>query len=145
MNTSLNGREMIESFEGLRLTAYSDVVGIPTIGYGHTKNVKLGDQCTSQQADILLREDLRASELAIECSVKPDLNQNQFDALVSLVFNIGGSAFEHSTLLRLLNELDFIGASSQFLVWDRAGGNVISGLTQRRLKEKALFDTPVGG
>lgn len=139
MTTSDKGREFIESFEGLRLTAYLDSVGVPTIGYGHTNEVHLGMTCTPEQADAWLAEDLRVAELAVECSVRVPLNQNQFDALVSFTFNVGSGNFEHSTLLRLLNCGQYISAAAQFPVWDRAGGQVLPGLLKRRLAERDLF------
>jgi lysozyme len=140
MTTSPNGRKLIESFEGLRTSAYLPTPhDVPTIGYGHTDGVKMGDTCTQEQADAFLEEDLRAAELAIECMVAVPLNQNQFDALVSFVFNVGAHAFETSTLLRLLNEGDYAGAANQFLVWRKQNGVTLPGLVARRTKERALF------
>ena len=143
MTTSSNGRALIESFEGLRLEAYLPTPNdVPTIGYGHTDGVQMGDTCTPEQADAYLAEDLTASELAIECTVSVDLNQNQFDALVSFVFNVGAHNFETSTLLKLLNSGDYDGAAQQFTRWDKQAGEVLPGLLKRRTAEQALFTTP---
>lgn len=141
MKTSPQGREKIAQHEGLRLQAYPDpgTGGEPwTIGVGHTGGVKKGDRITRDQAMEYLAKDLAAAEAAI-AAVRAPLNQNQFDALVSLVFNIGAGAFRGSTLLRLLNMGDYGGAADQFLRWNRAGGRVMDGLTNRRRDERALF------
>lgn len=139
MVTSENGRKLIESFEGLRLTAYQDQRGIWTIGYGSTTDVYEGLTITQPEADDRLGIDLHNSEQAIYYYVKVPLTQNQFDALVSLIFNIGGGAFKNSTLLGLLNTGDELGAANQFLVWDKTGKEVNQGLLNRRIKERSLF------
>lgn len=131
--------------EGERLTAYQDVVGIWTIGVGHTgqvdgKPVVKGMTITQEKSRELLKADLTRFEKAVNASVNVPLKQNQFDALVSLAFNIGEGAFRRSTLLRKLNAGDYNGASQQFLVWKNAGGRVSQGLLNRRRREKALFD-----
>ena len=142
METSAAGRALIESFEGLRLDAYLPTPNdVPTIGYGHTDGVKLGDVCTQADADEFLSEDLRAFELAVEMCVSVELTQNQYDALVSFVFNVGAGNFKSSTLLRLLNAGNVQGAADQFLVWDRQAGIVLPGLLKRRTAERALFLT----
>lgn len=146
MKTSKAGRDLIERFEGLRLQAYQDAAGIWTIGYGHTglsggpSRVKEGDVCTSAQADEWLEVDIGQAERAINAVVKIPLSQNQFDALVAFVFNIGWAAFEGSTLLRLLNSGNPGLASAQFLKWDYVDGHQNEGLLRRRLAERALFD-----
>lgn len=143
MTTSLAGRALIESFEGLRLTAYQDIRGIWTIGYGHVgRDVPPGLTITQAQADELLEADLQGAERAVNTFVKVPLTQNQFDALVSFTYNVGAGNLEHSTLLSLLNQGAYVGASAQFLAWDRAGGVISSGLTRRRLAERDLFNTP---
>lgn len=140
MQTSANGRKLIENFEGLRLTTYRDQRGIPTIGYGHTgADVFEGQTITQEDADNLLAIDLHHAEQVIYNNVIDPLNQNEFDALVSLIYNIGGGAFKSSTLLKLLNAGDFLGASSQFLVWDKTNGVTNQGLLNRRNMERALF------
>ena len=139
MKTSDAGKQIIKQFEGVRLNAYLDSVNIPTIGVGHIKGVKMGDTITMEEADDLLSEDLHSAETAVNNAVKVDVTQNQFDAMVSLAFNIGNTAFTNSTLLRKLNARDKAGAADQFLVWNRAGGRVIQGLSNRRAAERRLF------
>lgn len=143
------GLALIKRFEGLELTAYKDIVGVWTIGYGHTGQVKAGMVITEAEAETLLRRDLEYFQALVYRRVTVDLNQNEFDALVSLAFNIGpGSAqkigFNQSTLLRILNA----GAPRaevmlQFLRWGYAGGKLVPGLVRRRKAEAALFMKPV--
>ncbi|HCJ29398.1 MAG TPA: muraminidase [Pseudomonas sp.] len=143
MKTSQRGIDLIKSFEGLSLTAYPDPgTGADpwTIGYGHTKGVKQGMKITENWAEELLRDDLAEFEAAVNGMVKVRLCQHQFDALVSLTFNIGASAFSDSTLLRLLNSGMYDDAALQFQRWNRAGGNVLAGLTRRRMAERKLFE-----
>lgn len=144
MNTSQNGINLIKSFEGCRLEAYKDIVGVLTIGYGTTgPDVKPGMQITQEQAEIFLRRDLVKFEEAILKAVKVPLNQNQFDALVCFCYNVGSAAFRNSTLLKLLNAGHFVEAAKQFLVWNKAGGKVVLGLARRREAESNLFSTSV--
>jgi len=131
---------LIKDSEGLKLSAYLDSVGIPTIGYGHTKGVKLGDSCTEQEAYAWLKEDVDATVKNINSVVVSRLTQHQFDALVSLTYNIGAGNFDHSTLLKLLNSNEFDAAAEQFKRWDMAGGKVVQGLLNRREKEEKLFN-----
>ncbi len=140
MQTSQRGIDLIKRFEGLRLRAYDDGVGIPTIGYGHTKGVKLGMTITEEQAVQFLREDLHSAERDIDRLVTVHLCQHQFDALASLVFNIGGTAFRDSTLLRKLNAGDYAGAAVQFDRWVHGGGKILPGLVKRRAAERAMFE-----
>lgn len=140
MKTDSRGIALIKEFEGLRLTAYRCAADVWTIGYGHTAGVKKGDTITAGEADALLLNDLATSEQAVSRAVTAPLNQSRFDALVSLVFNIGQGNFRRSTLLKKLNRLDYTGASDEFLRWTRAGGKVVPGLVRRREAEKALFD-----
>ncbi|WP_010117761.1 lysozyme [Acinetobacter sp. P8-3-8] len=143
MKISNTGIDLICSFEGLRLKAYDDGVGVWTIGYGTTVingvKVKKGDKCTVDQAKSYMAQDLKQFESAVN-QVKVPLNQNQYDALVSLAYNIGVSAFLNSTLLKKLNAKDYKGAAEQFDRWNRAGGKVMRGLTNRRAKERKLFE-----
>lgn len=144
MTVSAKGIDLICSFEGLRLTAYDDGVGIWTIGFGTIKypngvRVKRGDTCTLEQAKSYMRCDLIEFEHTVNSLVKVPLNQNQFDALVSLTYNIGSGAFKSSTLLKKLNLSDYKGAADQFDVWVNAGGKRMQGLANRRAKEKSLF------
>ena len=144
MKVSQFGIDLICSFEGLRLNAYDDGVGVWTIGYGTTLypngiKVKRGDTCTLPQAKDYMAHDLKRFERAVYENVKVSLNQNQFDALVSLTYNIGATAFGESTLLKKLNSGDYKGAAAQFDVWIKAGGKRLDGLVKRRAKEKAVF------
>ncbi len=144
MQVSTAGITLICSFEGLRLNAYDDGVGVWTIGYGTTIypngiKVKRGDTCTTEQAKAYMAHDLKKFESAVNTAVAVPINQNQFDALVSLTYNIGIKAFKNSTLLKKLNVGDVRGAATQFDVWNKDGGKVVQGLVNRRAKEKALF------
>lgn len=148
--TSDNGLQLVRSAEGLRLEAYRDAVGVWTIGYGWTGLVNgvpvhAGMVITEDVTEALLRSGLSQYETAVNRLVSVSLNQNQFDALVSLAYNIGAGAFERSTLLKKLNEGDFAGAAAEFSRWNKAGGKVLPGLVARRDAEMALFQMPVAG
>src|SRR5215217_5313643 len=144
MKTGAGGLALIKAFEGLGLKAYSDSVGVPTIGYGSTgQHVKLGQTITRTQAELLLKLDLLRFEAAIARLVHVPLNQNQTDALVSFAFNVGIGALEKSTLLRKLNDGDYNAVPSQLQRWNKAGGKVLPGLVRRRLAEGELFARPV--
>lgn len=147
MKTSSSGRAAIAAREGNVLTAYKDSVGILTIGVGHTSaagppTVKAGMKITAAESDAILSRDLSIFESSVLNSVKVDMNQNEFDALVSLAFNIGGGAFSKSTLVKKLNAGERAGAADQFLVWNKAGGKVLKGLVNRREAERKQFLTP---
>ena len=138
------GIDLICDFEGKRLVAYDDGVGIWTIGFGTTVypngiRVKKGDTCTEAQAKAYMQNDLKKFEYAVNDAVNIPLNQNQYDALVSLTYNIGAAAFSKSTLVKKLNAGDIRGAADQFDVWINAGGKRMQGLVNRRAKEKTLF------
>lgn len=142
--TSDVGVDLISGFEDTRFKAYDDGVGIWTIGTGTTVypngvKVKQGDTCTPEQAKTYFKHDLAKFEKTVNESVTVPLTQNQFDALVSLTYNIGSSAFKNSTLLKKLNKRDYQGAADQFLVWNKADGKVMKGLVRRREAERALF------
>ena len=139
MKISANGLSLIKQHEGLRLTAYQCNAGVWTIGYGHTKGVKEGDTCTQDQADAWLLEDVEHAESAVN-SQGLTLTQNQFDALVSFVFNVGVSAFKKSTLLKKIkvNPNDPV-IANEFAKWKYAGGNVVAGLVTRRNNESNLY------
>jgi lysozyme len=137
---SNNGLHLTEQFEGLRLEAYQDVVGIYTIGWGHTRDVKKGDTCSRQQAEQYLYDDIQACVTAINRDCKVELTQGQFDALVDFSFNLGISALEHSTLWTYLNAGDFEGASNEFPKWHHAGGKDVPGLLRRRIAEQDEFN-----
>ncbi|AXE31651.1 muraminidase [Chromobacterium phragmitis] len=145
MKTNASGIRLIKQFEGLRLAAYQDMVGVWTIGYGHTgPDVKAGLIITQQQADKLLAADLEKFETGVGQLVAVPLNANQFAALVSFSYNLGLGNLRSSTLLRLLNQGDFAGAAAQFSRWNRAGGQVVAGLARRRQAEQALFNSLEG-
>lgn len=144
MHVSPSGVDLICNFEGLRLKAYDDGVGVWTIGFGTTKypngiRVKKGDTCTLGQAKAYMQNDLKSFEQTVNNTVKVPLNQNQFDALVSLAYNIGSTAFKNSTLVRQLNEGNYKAAANQFNVWVNAGGKRMQGLVNRRAAERTLF------
>lgn len=145
MLVSVPGLAAIQRHEGLRLDAYQDSAGVWTIGYGSTKYadgtpVRQGDMLQSNAAaDALFRETLREYESAVSRSVLVPLSQPQFDALVSLAYNIGTQAFRDSTLLKRLNTHDYAGAANEFLRWNKAGGQALEGLRRRREAERALF------
>lgn len=135
-----NGLDLIKQFESLQLKAYKCSANVWTIGYGHTKNVKEGDRISQDQANCFLMQDLYSVERAIVRLVKVKLNQNQFDALCSLIFNIGISAFNKSTLLAKLNTGDYVGAAEQFRRWNKVNNVVMAGLVRRRQAEEDLFN-----
>lgn len=139
MNVSENGLELIKRFEGCRLAAYQDSVGVLTIGYGHTRGVKRGDRITQAQADEFLAQDAAGAAADVSRRVNVPLNQNQFDALVSFTFNLGDGNLKSSTLLRRLNEGNYRAAAEQFGRWVFAGDVLREGLVRRREAEKSLF------
>lgn len=148
MKTSDQGIALIKHHEGLRLTAYTDPVGVWTIGYGHTTaagppKVERGMKITDAGADAILRQDLAKFEGYVSNAVKVPLNQNEFDALVSFTFNLGPGNLRSSTLLKKLNAGDRAGAADEFLKWTKAGGKTLPGLVKRREAERALFLTPM--
>ena len=148
MKTSDRGVALIKAHEGLRLSAYTDPVGVWTIGYGHTTaagppKVERGMKITEAGADAILRQDLAKFERYVTDAVKVPLSQNEFDALVSFTFNLGPSNLRSSTLLRKLNAGDRAGAADEFLKWTKAGGKTLPGLVKRREAERALFRTPM--
>lgn len=131
---------LVKKFEGCKLKAYRCPAGIPTIAYGRTQGVKMGDRCTQEQADKWLLSDLSATERTINEFVTVKINQNQRDALASFIYNVGSGNFKNSTLCRKLNCGDYHGASAEFMRWIYAGGKALDGLVKRRTAEKALFD-----
>lgn len=140
MRTSSAGIELIKEFESCRLKAYMPTPNdVPTIGYGHTRNVYMGMVITQDEADAFLVNDLIPCEECIERWVDVDLEQEEFDALVSFIFNVGVGAFRNSTLLKLLNLKRYRAAADQFLRWNKQAGVVLNGLTRRRRAERELF------
>lgn len=136
--------EKLKQWEGCRLIAYRDPVGIWTIGYGHTgSDVKRGMQITQAQADKLLMDDLARFERAVDQAVKVPLTDNQFGALVSFAFNVGVAAFEKSTLLKKLNQGNYSAVPGELARWNRAGGKLLAGLVNRRAAEAGLWATRV--
>ncbi|ENJ7288196.1 lysozyme [Enterobacter hormaechei] len=144
MQTSEKGIALIKQFEGCKLTAYQDSVGVWTIGYGWTqpvdgKPIRAGMTIKQETAERLLKTGLISYESDVSRLVKVGLTQGQFDALVSFTYNLGARSLSTSTLLRKLNAGDYAGAADEFLRWNKAGGKVLSGLTRRREAERALF------
>lgn len=144
MQTSDKGIALIKQFEGCKLTAYQDSVGVWTIGYGWTqpvdgKPIRAGMTIKQETAERLLKTGLVSYESDVSRLVKVGLTQWQFDALVSFTYNLGARSLSTSTLLRKLNAGDYAGASDEFLRWNKAGGKVLNGLTRRREAERALF------
>ncbi len=148
MRVSNSGVALLKRFEGLELEAYQDIAGIWTIGYGHTgPDVQPGMKISEREAEELLKRDLKPREEAVARLVSVSLNQNEFDALVSFVYNVGIEAFKGSTARRRLNAKDRVGAAEALTWWNKAtvGGvlRVVTGLTRRRAAERALFLEPV--
>lgn len=139
MKISQVGIDLIKSFEGCCLRAYKDVVGVWTIGYGSTANVKEGQIITQQQAEELLKKDLVRFENGVNEAVKVTISQPQFDALVSFSYNLGVMSLKTSTLLELLNKGETEKAANEFDKWVKAGGKVLTGLQRRRHAEKEMF------
>ena len=141
MTTSKKGISLIKFYEGFRNRAYYDAVGVLTIGYGTTSSVTKNQVITEAQGEAFLQADLRKFEASINKLVKVSLSQDQFDALVSFVYNLGAGNFGSSTLLKLLNQGRYDLVPDQFMRWNKAGGQVLNGLTKRRKSEADLFAT----
>jgi len=142
MRTSQEGFALIKSSEGLRLTAYPDpgTGSEPwTIGYGSTRGVVKGMKITVEQAERMLQNDVGRFEPELDNLVEVPLKQNQWDALMSFVYNLGAANLASSTLLKRLNVGDYDGAAAQFLRWNKAAGRELPGLTARRRAEQKLF------
>lgn len=145
MQISNNCTDLIARFEGFRTNAYLDPIGIPTIGFGTIKyingnKVKMGDTISRESAMQELYD-----HVSIECIpglervIGVDLNQNQIDAIVCFVYNVGFGAFAKSTMLKMINAGDFDSAGKQFMRWTKAGGRELPGLVKRREAEMNLF------
>lgn len=142
MKLSQRGIDLIKQFEGYSSKAYPDPAtgGAPwTIGYGTTKGVKPGMIITAEQAEKMLRDDVAKFESGVSALLKVPTTQGQFDAMVSLAYNIGLGNFGKSTLLRKHNEKCYSCAAGQFPVWNRAAGKVMNGLTRRRNAERDMY------
>ena len=134
------GFALTKKWEGLRVAAYQDQVGVWTIGYGHTgPEVHGGLIISEDQADLLLHSDVAAAVVCVNHAVTADISQCQFDGLVDFVFNLGCGRLLGSTLLRYVNSGQCDLAAAQFLLWDHAGGVVVPGLLARRKDEAAMF------
>lgn len=140
MQASQKALDLIKHWEGCKLQAYLDQKGIPTIGYGSTgPGIELGVSWSQSQANMALVSRVNAISSILSGCLTPLLNQNQFDAIVSLCYNIGQGAFRGSTLLRKVNQRDYVGAGEEFLKWCHVGKEVSKGLLARREEEKSLF------
>lgn len=144
--TGIKNVEIIKKHEGLRLEAYMPTPNDKwTIGYGHTKTARPGMKISEARAEELLRSDIAWVEKVIEKEVTVPINQNQYDALASLIFNIGGAQFKRSSVLRLLNQKNYQAAADAFLLWTKQRNkttgkmDVLRGLVYRRNEERALF------
>jgi lysozyme len=151
MKTSKAGADLIRKYEGCKLTAYQDVIGKWTIGWGHTgPEVREGLTITKAEAEEILATRL-ANEFepgVMEAIGYAPVTQPQFDAMISLAYNIGVGAFAKSTLARLHRTGEYYPAAEEFMRWTRAGGRVLKGLTRRRAEERDLYlseaPAPVG-
>ena len=147
MHISEEGLALIKHFEGCptddegNAIAYQDAVDIWTIGYGHTKGVQEGDKWTQEKADFMLWRELEEEyENYIKDYVHVPLNQNQFDALCSWVYNLGPNNLKVSTLLKKLNNGEYDEVPAQIKRWNKAGGKVLEGLVRRREAEALMFE-----
>ena len=139
MHISDNGLNLIKRFEGFRKKAYKCPAGVWTIGYGHINKVRPDDIITEAEATELLIKDVFNCEGVINHFVKKTLNQGQYDALCSFIFNVGSGNFQRSTLLRKLNQADYEGAANEFPKWVYSKGKKLPGLVKRRTAERELF------
>lgn len=140
------GEALIKGFESLRLEAYLDEKGIPTIGWGHTgPEVHLGLIWTLDQAEAAFLRDTATAVAGVNRTVHAPLAQNQFDALVSFTFNVGTDNEAHSTLVRLINAGQLEAAADEFPKWDHVGKKVSAGLDVRRHAERALWSSQAAG
>lgn len=155
MQMSEHGLELLKQWEGFKPDVYKDSAGLPTIGVGHlitkseqtTGEIVIGgvpaqyaDGLTDQQVLDLLSQDVEPAEQAVNNGVKLELDQNQFDALVSFTFNVGVGAFTGSTLLKVLNQGQSDQVPDQLRRWNKAGGQVVQGLANRRENEVKLWN-----
>lgn len=139
MKISQKGIDLIKKFEGCKLYAYRDSVGVPTIGYGHTKNVKMGMSITQQQAEQFLKEDIVPIEKELN-GLCINFSQNQFDALCSWIFNLGVGNFNNSTLKKkIIAKACDEEITDQIVKWVNAGGKPLLGLKRRRVEDANLF------
>ena len=140
MQISQEGLALIKKFEGCELEAYKCPAGVWTIGYGHTKDVKEGDKINKDEANYLLQEEMIEYESYINDMVDVDLNQSQYDSMCAWVYNLGPSNLGSSTMLRVLNEGKYDEVPQQMKRWNKANGEVLTGLIRRREAEALLFE-----
>lgn len=139
MTISQNGIDAIKRFEGCRLYAYRDSVGVLTIGYGHTRGVKAGMAITQAQAEQFLKEDLKPIETLLN-NMHVNFTQNAFDSICSWVFNLGAGNFNSSTMKkRIVANARDVEITDEMIRWTRAGGKVLAGLVKRRCDEANMF------
>lgn len=145
MSVSPRGVAFIKSFEREILRVYDDGYGFPTVGVGHLvkpeDGLKLGERITKERSDAFFAKDLADHAEPVDELVKVPLTQGQYDALVSLVFNIGGGNFKKSTVLRQLNLGNYAAAKAHFDDWIKSNGQVSRGLVRRRNEEQIIFDS----
>lgn len=135
----MEGLSLIKKFEGCELEAYQCSAGVWTIGYGHTKGVTPSDSISQEEAEQMLVDELHEYESYINEYVTVALSQNQFDALVSWVYNLGPANLKASTMLKVLNSGEYEDVPAQIKRWNKAGGKVLEGLIRRREAEACLF------
>lgn len=138
-NWSSKAAPFVKPWEGLELVAKDDGFGNPTIGWGHTKGVKLGQKIDIPTAERLLDADLQDAALDLMTLVHVPLNDNQAAAMISLIFNVGAANLKHSHIIALINMSEFDRAAAEFVRWDHANGRVVKGLLRRREAEAELF------
>lgn len=142
MRTTKRAVELIKKYESCALKAYKCPAGVWTIGWGNTSRAKAGMTCTQAQAYAWLNEDVAKTEDVVTDALDgTPVSYAQFDALVSLVFNIGGGNFRKSTLLKKLKAGDSQGAAMEFNRWIYAGGKILPGLVKRRAEERKVFES----
>ena len=145
MIPSNNCYNLIKKYEGFSEKPYKCSAGVPTIGYGTTfylngNKVTMKDSPISEEVALsILFSVVEDFSKKVEKLLKVSVNQNQFDALVDFAYNLGIGNLQKSTLLKLINNKDFVGASKQFKLWNKANGKVLNGLTKRRKEEEELF------
>jgi len=135
----MEGVALIQKFEGCELEAYKCPADVWTIGYGHTKGVVEGMKITKEEAEQMLVDELHEYENYINKYVNVALSQNQFDALVSWVYNLGPANLTASTMLKVLNNGEYEEVPAQMKRWNKAGGKVLDGLVRRREAEALLY------
>ncbi len=142
MNINAAGLDLLTRYEDFRPKPYDDGTGTLTIGYGHTRTKIMPASVTEEEAKELLREDLNYFQEILYSQVRVPLNENQFSALLSFVYNVGEGNLRNSTLLKKLNNANYGAASNEFEKWKKGGGKVLTGLVRRRAAEQQLFRTP---